>query len=282
MGSGARLTPQQCRRIQRLITDRMPDQLKLPFALWTRHAVQRVIESEYGVLLPIRTVGEYLKRWGYTPQRPAKRAYEQCPKAVQRWLDEGYPAIAQRAKAEGAEIHWGDETGLRSDHQSGRSYALTGRTPVAEIPAKRVRVQLISTVTNQGTLRFMHFSGAMNSQLLIRFFKRLIKATDHKVFLILDNLRVHHSKLVKQWAADHKDDIELFYLPSYSPERNPDDYLNGDLKRSVHGQMPARTEKQMRRKTKARLRSIQRRPEHVCSYFRNEFIKNLSVNNDIY
>jgi len=135
-GSGTRLTAQQSQRIQRLIQDRMPDQLKLPFALWTRHAVQRLIESQYGVLLPIRTVGEYLKRWGYTPQRPARRAYEQCPKAVQRWLNEGYRAIAQRAREEGAKIHWGDETGLRSDHQAGRSYARADCTPVARIPAR--------------------------------------------------------------------------------------------------------------------------------------------------
>lgn len=251
----------------------MPDQLKLPFALWTRHAVQRLIEAEYGVVLPLRTMGEYLKRWGYTPQRPAKRAYEQCPKAVGKWLNEVYPTIAARAKAEGAEIHWGDETGLRSDHQAGCSYAKAGRTPVAKVPAKRVRVQLISTVTNRGTLRFMHYRGAMNSRLLIRFFKRLIADTEGKVFVILDNLRVHHSKAVKAWLAEHGDAIEVFYLPAYSPERNPDEYLNGDLKRSVHGEIPARSEAEMRRKTTSRLRSIQKRPAHVRAYFKNEFVK---------
>lgn len=172
--SGGRLTPVQCARIRDLITDRMPEQFKLPFAPWTRGAVQRLIEREYGVFLPLRTVGEYFKRWGYTPQRPARRAYEQCSKAVQQWLTEQYPAIAKRARAEGAEIHWGDKTGLRSDHQAGRSYARAGQTPVAEIPAKRVRVQMISTVTHRGTLRFMHDRGAMNSKLLIRFLGHLI------------------------------------------------------------------------------------------------------------
>src|SRR5690625_1212239 len=149
-GSGARLTARQSQRIQRLITDRMPDQLKLPFALWTRHAVQRLIESGYGVWLPTRTVGDYLKRWGYTPQRPAKRAYEQCPKAVQRWLDEAYPEIARRARAEGAEIHWGDETGLRSDHQAGRSYARAGRTYAGVPPHKGRPAQLRPRGTHPG------------------------------------------------------------------------------------------------------------------------------------
>lgn len=272
-GSGMKLNACQSARIRRLIRDRMPDQLKLEFALWTRHAVQRLIESEYGVLLPIRTVGLYLERWGYTPQRPAKRAYEQCSKAVQRWLDEDYPVIAARAAAENAEIHWGDETGLRSDHQAGRSYAERGRTPVMRIRAKRVRVQMISTVTNRGTLRFMHFTGAMNSDLLIRFFKRLIRDANRKVFVILDNLRVHHSKHVKAWVADNPDRIEVFYLPSYSPERNPDEYLNGDLKRRIHSQVPAKDAKELTQKTRSCLRSIQRQPALVRSYFQNAFVK---------
>ncbi len=273
--SGARLTSAQCARIRDLITDRMPEQFKLPFALWTRHAVQRLIEREYGVFLPLRTVGEYLKRWGYTPQRPAKRAYEQCPKAVQQWLDEQYPAIAKRARAEGAEIHWGDETGMRSDHQAGRSDAPAGQTPVAEIPAKRVRVQMISTVTNRGTLRFMHYRGAMNSKLLIRFFRRLIADTDGdgKVFVILDNLREHHSRPVKRWLADNSDRIEVFYLPSYSPELNPDEYFNDELKRGLHSEMPGRSEAEMRRKTKSRLQSIPKRPERVRAYFQNAFVQ---------
>lgn len=272
-GSGMRLDAKQSARIRRLIRDRMPDQLKLAFALWTRHAVQRLIEAEYGVLLPIRTVGLYLQRWGYTPQRPAKRAYEQCSKAVQRWLDEDYPVIAQRAVAENAEIHWGDETGLRSDHQSGRSYAERGRTPVMRIRAKRVRVQMISTVTNRGTLRFMHFTGAMHSDLLIRFFKRLTADADRKVFIILDNLKVHHSKKVTAWVAENRERIEVFYLPSYSPERNPDEYLNGDLKRRIHGQPPAKDAEELTRKTRSCLRSIQRRPALVRSYFQNAFVK---------
>jgi len=267
--SGTRLNAQQCRRIQRLITDKMPDQLKLPFALWTRHAIQ----EQFGVFVSLRTVGEYLKRWSYTPQRPAKRAYEQCSKAVQKWLTEDYPAIAARARREGAKIHWGDETGLRSNQQAVRSYAKAGSTPVAKISAHRVRVQMISTFTNRGTLRFMHLKGAMNSQLLIRFFKRLVRATDRKVFDILDNLCMDHSKPVKAWLAANTEDIEVFYLLSYSPEPNPDEYLNGDLKRSVPSQTPARNEAEMRKKTLSRLCSIQKRPDHVRRYFHNKHVQ---------
>lgn len=119
--------------------------------------------------------------------------------------------------------YWGDETGLRSDHQSGRSDSRRGKTPVARIRAKRVRVPMISTVTNRGTLRFMHFTGSMNNDRLIRFFKRLTRDSDRQVFVILDNLRVHHSQKVTAWVANHNDAIEVFYRPSYSPERHPDE-----------------------------------------------------------
>lgn len=266
-GQGGRLEAKQARRIQRLITDKLPEQLKLEFALWTRQAVADLIKQEYGIQLPIRTVGDYLKRWGMTPQKPARRAYEQCSKAVQHWLDESYPAIAARAKAEGAVIHWGDESGIRSDRREGRSFAPRGHTPVAPIPARRVRVQMISTVANNGQMRFMLFTQPMTAQRLIGFLRRLIRSSRRKIFLILDNLRVHHSKLVKAWADRHSDEIELFYLPSYSPALNPDEYLNNDLKKRVHSNPPARSMKTLKRQMLSALQSIQRRHGHVRNYF---------------
>jgi transposase len=257
----------QEREVQRLITDKTPDQLKMPFALWTRRAVQGLIRQRWGIEMPIRTVGEYLQRWGFTPQKPLRRAYEQNPAAVQQWLDQAYPAIAARAKQEGAEIHWGDETGLRSDSQHGRSYAPRGKTPVIRLNAKRESLSLISSVTNQGKVRFMTYAGALNSQLLIRFLQRLVKDAGRKVFLILDNLKVHHSKPVKAWLAEHRDQIEVFHLPSYSPELNPDEYLNCDLKAGVHSGVPARSPGQLRTKAISHLRMLQKRPARVRRYF---------------
>ncbi len=224
VGSCRTLSPEQEKKIQKAIVDKNPDQLKLPFALWTRIAVQQVIRYMFGINMPIRTVGEYLKRWGYIPQKPLRRAYEQNPKAVKKWMDEQYPAIAKRAKAERAEIHWGDETRLCNDSQHGRSYASRGQTPAIRLPAKRGRINLISSITNQGKVRFMLYRNTMNSQTLIKLLKRLIKDVGQKIFLILDNLRVHNSKLVKEWLKAHEDQIELFFLPSYSPELNLDGY----------------------------------------------------------
>jgi transposase len=263
------LTSKQEGMIQKSIRDKRPEQLKMPFALWTRKAVKQLIKLLFDIDMPIRTVGEYLKRWGYTPQKPLRRAYEQNPKAVQKWLGEEYPIIIARAKKEKAEIHWGDETGLRNDSQHGRSYSPRGKTPAMLIPAKRERINLISTITNQGKVRFMTYESTMNADMLIKFLKRLIKDADRKVFLILDNLRVHHGKIVKEWIESHKDEIELFFLPSYSPELNPDEYLNCHLKDGVHSGVPARTCSQLKTKAISHLRMLQKCPGKVRNYFKH-------------
>ncbi len=166
-----------------------------------------------------------------------------------------------------AEIHWGDETGLRNDSQHGRSYAPRGKTPAVLLSAKREHVSLISTITSQGKVRFMVYENAMNSQTLIKFLKRLTKDAGRKVFLILDNLRVHHSKMVKEWLVSHKDEIEVFFLPPYSPELNPDEYLNCGLKAGVHSGTPARNSSQLKQKTISHLRMLQKRANRVKKYF---------------
>lgn len=268
-GAQRRLDISQEFKIQQLIRDHTPDQLKLTFALWTRQAVQEIIESACGLRMPIRTVGAYLQRWGFTPQKPLKQAYEQRPAAVQKWLKEEYVALAQRAKQERAEIHWGDETGIRSDSQHGRSYAPKGKTPVIRLSAKRTSINMISTVTNQGKVRFMMYKETMSAQVLITFMKQLLKGSARKIFLVVDNLRVHHAKLVKAWLDKHRKEIEMFYLPSYAPELNPDEYLNGDLKAGVHSQPPSRSQEHLIKKVKAHMRNLQKLPTRVSSYFKH-------------
>lgn len=267
------LRAEQEREIQRFLIDRTPDQLKLSFALWTREAVKLLIKQKYGMNMPIRTVGEYLKRWGFTPQKPVKRAYEQNTQAVNRWLETQYPAIATQARKENAEIHWGDETGVQTDAYRVRGFAPKGNAPVVKLPAQKSSINMISSITNQGQMRFMMYRGTMNCQLLIKFMTRLIQDSGRKVFLVLDNLRSHHGKIVKEWLSSHKEAIEVFYLPSYSPELNPDEYLNGDLKLRVHSGMPARNQKELERKTKSFMQSIAKRPQHVQNYFKHPKVK---------
>ena len=267
------LSAKQEKEIQRMILDTMPDQLKLPYSLWTRKAVKELVEREFGVVLAINTMGDYLRSWGYSPQRPKKKAYEQCSKKVQLWLDHEYPAIKERAKKEKAEIHWGDETGVRNNSQHGRSYAPKGRTPVKLSMSKRFTVNMISTVTNQGLIEFMVYSGTMNADRLIEFLEQLIKNKLKKVFLILDNLRVHHSKIVKAWVEVNKSKIEIFHLPSYSPEKNPDEYLNCDLKYGLSIKPSPRNEEQLKDNVEEHMSMLQANQNRVKKYFEHEDIR---------
>jgi len=274
VGSRRRLSPEQELHIQRQICKHRPEQLKLEFALWTRGAVLLLVQQEFGVDLPIRTMGEYLKRWGFTPQRPIKKAYEQRPEAVQQWLQQEYPAIAQRAHAEDAEIDWGDETAVVNTDVRGRGYQPKGQTPVAyAVGGTRHKLSMISSVTNQGKTRWMIIDEAFNSDKLIEFLAALIKEAPKKVFLILDNLRVHHSKPVKAWLAEHQAQIEVFYLPSYSPELNPDERLNADLKHALGSRVQVRNKDKLKQATTDHMNMLQNNPQRVRSYFGDPKVK---------
>lgn len=274
VGEHRQLSQEQESQIRGYITERMPDQLKMPYALWSRKAVRDLILDHTGVNMPIRTVGLYLSRWGYTPQRPVKRAYEQRPAQVQVWLDQTYPEIDKRAKAENAQIFWGDETGVNSRSQDGRSYAPQGKTPSVALTAKRFGVNMVSAISNQGALHFMLYRDNFSAERCIDFLTRLIQTSDKaKVFLILDNLRVHHAKLVNEWVANNEKLIELFFLPPYSPELNPDEYLNGDLKGRIAARPQARDKDKLESTVKSIMTDLARNPKHIKSYFRHQKIK---------
>jgi transposase len=273
-GTGRTLSVVQEATIQRTIIDKRPEQLKMDFFLWSRAAVGQLIEQEYGIKLHVRSVGKYLTRWGFTPQKPIKRAYEQSPEAVQAWLEGEYPGIEERARREGAEIHWGDETALVNTDVRGRSFAPKGKTPVARtVGGTRHKLSMIATVTNQGKARWMIIDDAFDADKLIEFLGALIKDADRKVFLILDNLRVHHSKLVKAWVAEHKDQIELFYLPSYSPQLNPEERLNADLKQEMSKRVPVRTKTKLREAANDHMHMLERTPERVIAYFQDRRVR---------
>ena len=263
----------QEKAVQNLLVDKTPDQLKLPFALWSRDAVRLAIKREFGLELPLRTLTDYLKRWGFTPQKPAKRAYEQDPEKLSHWLEQGYPEIAARAKQEQAEIHWGDETGVNNEAYNARGFAPKGKTPVVRLNAKRSSINMISSITNQGKVRFMLYRETMTAPVLIKFMSRLIKDVEKKVFLILDNHRVHHSKRVKKWLEEHRQRIEVFFLPPYAPEHNPDEYLNGDLKQRIRSGLPSRDQEELVKKTRSFMKTLQHRPNHVRSYFKHHLVR---------
>ena len=262
------LTADEAGKVRGWIVDKTPDQLKLPFALWTSRVVRDLIALRFSKRLGLSTVQLYLQRWGLTPQKPLTRAKERSPAAIKAWLETSYPTIAKRAKAERAVVYWGDETGISNQDQIGRCYAPRGRTPVVTRTAKRISQSMISAVSNRGLMRFMLYDGALNANRFIAFLRRLTKDAGQKVVLIVDNLRVHHAKPVTSWVAAHAHEIELCYLPSYAPDHNPDEYLNNDLKQKLRRQPQPGSKDELIKSTRSVLRAIQRSPARIQAYFR--------------
>ena len=262
-----RLSPRQAATIVSLIIEKTPDQLKLPFALWTRGAVQQLIVRRFGIRLSVWTVGRYLKSWGLTPQKPLRRAYEQDPQAVRRWVKAVYPSIKRQARTVKAEIYWGDEMGLRSDHQTGRSYGLRGQTPVIPGTGQRFGCNMISAITNRGAVRFIVFKERFTSVLFLRFLKRLIKDVRRPVFLIVDRHRVHRALAVKQWLRSNAKSIRLFFLPTYSPELNPDELLNNDVKGNAFRIRRPATQSEMVHRVRGYLHKRQKMPWVIQNFF---------------
>lgn len=266
-GENRTLTAAQEKAIVKMITEKNPDQLRLKCCLWTRNAVQELIKEHYGITMPIRTVGEYLKRWGFTVQRPMRQAMNQKPEQVQEWLKNTYPAIHKAAKEEKAEIFWGDETAIQNESNYARGYAPKGKTPVLKVQTVKMHINMISAISNRGKVHFMFSQESINSEKLIDFMERLVKDTDHKIYLILDNLRAHHSKVTTKWVENHKDQIALFYLPPYSPEYNLDEYLNHDLKQSIGHREMVKDKAELQTHADNFMGGLAADSDHVMPYF---------------
>ena len=234
---------------------------------------EKLIEKQFGIKIAIRTVGDYLHRWGMTPQKPVSKAYQQNPEAVKRWLEEEYPEIQRKAKQEKAIIFWGDEMGLRSDHVAGKSYSPKGKKPELLKTGDRFSCNMISAVSNVGKLYFSVFQGSFVIPIYLNFLKRLIRQNaGRKVILIVDGHPVHKAIAVKEWLSLHVNEIEVYLLPGYSPELNPDELLNQDLKSNVFKQKRPRSKKDLKTLLKAKLYEIQKRPEKIRSYFKGRHV----------
>ena len=257
-------------RIVEAVRTRFPDQLRIPGLLWTRSAVQALIERECGVRLDVTTVGRYLRRWGFTLKRPVKRMLEADPVVVEAWLEEVYPAIKARAKAQGAMILWQDESGVRLQHLTPQAgYAPRGVRAVAKVSGKYVSVNMISSLSNSGQLHFSLFEGKFTAAVFIDYLTRLIgEYPDRKIILICDNHSTHHAKELKAWAVAHTEQIELCFLPAYSPHLNPDEYLNQDVKRHIRALHERPTTKPGLKDTLTSFLGLrQSQPEIVRNYF---------------
>jgi len=271
--TNCRLKSQQMDELRNILVESTPDNLGLNFSLWTRRAIQELIAKLWKISVCLVTVGRYMKKLGFTPQKPIKRAYEQNPKAVKKWLNKEYPKIAEQAEKEGAEIHWLDETKLSSYSNYLRGYAPKGKTPLIKMKAKRLSLHIISSISKLGKMRFMTYNGSLNTKTLIKFVGRLAKVVNKKIFLIMDNLAVHHSKKFIHWIEEHQSKIKVFYLPPYSPELNPDERLNRDLKTHFHSGPAVRNAKEFKSKIVSFLLGVQKQPVHILNYFNSDYVR---------
>lgn len=264
---GTQLQPWQSAQIVNLIKNHCPDELSMPFFLWTRESVGLLIQEKFSIKLSKWTVGRYLSQWGFTPQKPARRAIEQSSKAIENWFKVEYPTILRLSRKEQATIYWGDEMGLRSDHSVGRTYGIKGKTPVVKRTGNRFSCNMISAITNLGKLSFMVFHENFTSDVFLKFLKKITRQCSRKVFLIVDNHRVHKSKKVRDWLRVNVDRIYLYYLPSYCPELNPDEFLNQDVK-SYMGKQRVHTKSQMVKNLNKHLKMRQQQPQVIQNFVR--------------
>ena len=272
-GRPTKLTGKQLKQLYEIITTKNPLQLHFEFALWTREMIKDVIKEKFNIKLSLVSVGRLLKKLGLSPQKPLRRAYQQNEKLVQKWLEVDYPEIKRLAKANNADIYFGDEASVRSDYHSGTTWAPIGKTPVIETTGARFSINLISAITAKGSMRFMTINGNLNSNTFIEFLKRLVYRAKNPVYLIIDGHQVHKSKKVKQYVESKEGMLRLFYLPPYSPELNPDELVWSYLKHHNTGKKKIKNKDSLKRMVLKCLKSLQRMKDKVMSFFREKNVR---------
>ena len=273
-GEKHKLSDEQMKELRKVVTEKTPDQLKFDFALWSSKAVKEYVEFKYGVKIHRRTARRYMQRLGFTYQCPVKLAREQNRGAVEKWLKTDYPAIKEDAAKHGASIFWADESTIMASETKARGYSPKGVSPVLAAPANRsIRCNMISAVSNKGEMHFMCFDKAMNTDLFKEFMTRLMEDVSGMVFLIVANLKVHHANCLEKWLLERRDRIRLHFLPSYSPELNPDEYLNRDVKAAMSEKKRPISAKAMKDEVSKHLKTRKDNPESIKRLFQKKEVR---------
>jgi len=265
-GAPMKLNGKQMAQIAKIIREKNPLQLKFEYALWTLAIIRQLILTKFGVKLSEASVGRLMKRLGFSPQRPLYRAWQQNKALVESWRDKEYPEIAKRAKREGAVIFFADEAGIRSDHHAGPTWAPVGQTPIVTATGARFSMNMLSAVNAQGHFRFMTVDGAVNSTVFREFLKRLITGMTRKIFLIVDGHPMHKAKLVQRFVQENAAAIELFFLPPYSPELNPDELAWAHVKTKI-AKATVQTKQELKTGIERIMHRLQKLPAIVASFF---------------
>jgi transposase len=265
-GAPPKLDAKQMARLARIVYTKNPLQLNFEFALWTLAMIRVLIRREFAVSLSEVSVGRLMRRLGFSAQRPLYRAWQQDPALVERWRAEDYPKIAARAKREGALIYFADESGIRSDHHAGTTWAPVGQTPVVKATGARYGLNMLSAVNALGHFRFMTVEGRVNASVFRDFLKRLITGMERKIFLIVDGHPAHKARLVSRFVADNADAIELFFLPPYAPELNPDELAWAHIKTRI-AKATTQTKDELKAMVERVMHRLQKMPEIVAGFF---------------
>lgn len=268
IGAGRSLTPSEEKILQAILQDATPEAYGIPLSTWTRRAVQALIWNRYGVDLSEQGVGNYLQRWKMTPQKPARHAREQDADEVREFEEKTLPETERKADREDGTLHFADETGSKVQDQIGTSYAPIGHTPVLEFPKTRIQQNLISSVTPDGEMTYRLFSGTMTAKKFIDYLEQLIASTRKKIFLVIDRHPAHTARAVQEWVDQHADEIEITWLPRYSPEYNPDEFLNNDLKANLKNKPLPENTPAFADTIRNILDTIAGLPERIKGYFR--------------
>jgi transposase len=276
-GRPPKLGGPQLARLYALIAGRDPRQMQFDFALWTREMVREVIRREFGVALSVVSVGRLLHKLGLSPQRPLHRAYQQDPEAVERWKRETYPAIQAAAQAAGATIYFADEAGIRSDYHAGTTWSPVGQTPVVANTGARFSVNMISAVSAKGALRFAVYEGTTTAVTFTDFCKRLLHDAAGPVYLIVDGHPAHRATAVKEFAAASEGQLMLFFLPGYSPELNPDEWVWKNVKHDRIGKTGVTSKADLKAKAIGALRRLQKRPGLVRAFFADPHLRYITA-----
>ena len=267
-GRKPKLDAKALRWIYQIVTLGNPNQLKMPFVLWSAKLLAAAIEKKFGIKLSKASVCRLLHQLGLSPQRPLWRAYQRDPQVVERWLKEDYPAIRAAARKAKGEVWFGDEAGVRSDAHSGTTWAPKGQTPIVSTTGARFGLNVISAVNRRGALRFMCVEGKVNADVFIEYLGRLVESAGHPVYLVVDGHPTHKAAKTRKFVESTKGRLKLFFLPGYSPDLNPDELVWNNLKSQGTGKRAITGPDQLKKLVLGHLRSMQKDADLVRSFYR--------------